>query len=101
MLFTLVFGARFMPITAEEFERGSTGPNEIERLLKSDPSRARSLHEIEEAIIGPEMNRRTHLDIFIANLTMLTPLLFRDEPIVCRVVGGVPYFKWQDTVPPH
>jgi len=101
MRFTLVFGERLMPITAEEFERGSIGQSEIEQLLKSDPSKAWTLHEIEEAIIGTEMNRRKHLDIFIANLTMLTPLLFRDEQIVCRVVGGVPYFKWQDTVPPH
>ena len=83
-----------MPISIDEFCKGSLGPNEIEKLLKANPDKAYTLHEIEEAIIGKEMNRQKHLDVFIADLTMLAPLLFEVDKIECRVVNGTPYFRW-------
>jgi hypothetical protein len=61
-----------MPISADEFSKSSSGTNEIEKLLRSNPDKTYSLHEIEEEIIGKEMNRRKHLDVFIADLTLLT-----------------------------
>ena len=84
-----------MPISADEFSKSSSGTNEIEKLLRSNPDKAYSLHEIEEEIIGKEMNRRKHLDVFIADLTLLTPLLFRDNKIECKVIRGISYFKWK------
>jgi hypothetical protein len=84
-----------MPLTAEEFNKGTEGINEIEALLRAHPDTAYSLHEIEEALIGPGMNRTKHLDVFIANLTLLAPLLFTEKKIGHRVINGVPYFRWQ------
>jgi uncharacterized protein VirK/YbjX len=81
-----------MPISVAEFNKGFLGPNEIEKLLRKNPDRAYSLHE--EAIIGKEMNRQKHLDVFIADLTMLTPLIFETQQIECRVVDGIPHFRW-------
>ena len=85
-----------MPITAEDFSRASSGPNEIEKLLRANPDKAYSLHEIEEELIGKDMNRRKHLDIFIANLTMLSPLIFDLELVQYRIIGGVVYFRWSE-----
>jgi hypothetical protein len=85
-----------MPVTAEEFRKGTEGLNRIGELLRKNPDKAYSLHEIEEEIIGKEMNRKLHLDIFIAELTLLAPLLFETGQIECRLVGDVPYFHWAD-----
>ena len=85
-----------MPISAEEFNKAPTGQNEIEKLLRANPDKAYSLHEIEEEIVGKEMNRRKHLDIFIANLTLLAPLIFELELVQCRVIDGVVYFRWNE-----
>jgi hypothetical protein len=63
--------------------------------LKENPEKAWSLHEIEEAIIGREMNRMKHLDVFIGDLTLLAPLLFESKRIKSRIIGGIPYFKWK------
>jgi hypothetical protein len=82
-------------ISSEEFENGVSGANEIEKLLRENPGRAWSLHEIEEEIIGREMNRRKHLDVFIADLTILAPLLFDAGKIEYKILEGVPYFKWK------
>jgi hypothetical protein len=41
------------------------------------------------------MNRTKHLDVFIADLTLLTPLLFKEKIIEYRVIDGVPYFRWR------
>ena len=41
------------------------------------------------------MNRTKHLDVFIADLTLLAPLLFTEKKIGHRVIAGVPYFRWQ------
>jgi hypothetical protein len=84
-----------MPLTAEEFNNGIEGITEIEALLRAHPDTAYSLHEIEEALIGPGMNRTKHLDVFIANLTLLAPLLFTEKKIGHRVIDSVPYFRWQ------
>ena len=84
-----------MTISSDEFASAAAGVNEIEQLLKSDPGRAWSLHEIEEEIIGREMNRRKHLDVFIADLTLLAPLLFESKSVEWKIIGGTPYFKWK------
>ena len=80
-----------MPLSADEFGKGTAGPKGIESLLKAHPGMAYSLHEIEEALIGPGMNRTKHLDVFIADLTLLAPLLFTEKKIEYRVIDGVPY----------
>jgi hypothetical protein len=84
-----------MTISRDEFRNGESGVNEIERLLREHPDTAWSLHDIEEAIIGREMNRRKHLDVFIADLALLTPLLFDDKKIEYKIIQGIPYFKWK------
>ncbi|MFZ0006452.1 MAG: hypothetical protein WCC86_09745 [Methanoregula sp.] len=84
-----------MSLSADEFEKGAAGTNEIENLLKQHPGVAYSLHEIEEALIGPGMNRTKHLDVFIANLTLIAPLLFEEKKIEYRVINGIPYFRWR------
>ncbi len=84
-----------MPLTAEEYNKGTEGINEIVALLMAHPDTAYSLHEIEEALIGPGMNRIKHLDVFIADLTLLAPLLFMENTIGHRVIDGIPYFRWQ------
>jgi hypothetical protein len=84
-----------MPLSADEFGKGTAGPNGIESLLKAHPGTAYSLHEIEEALIGPGMNRTKHLDVFIADLALLAPLLFKEKKIEYRVIDGVPYFRWR------
>ena len=76
-------------------EKEQLGQNEIEHLLKEHPGVAYSLHEIEEALIGPGMNRTKHLDVFIANLTLLAPILFEEKKIEYRVSDGIPYFRWR------
>ncbi|MGA9030618.1 MAG: hypothetical protein WB404_09350, partial [Methanoregula sp.] len=63
--------------------------------LRAHPGMAYSLHEIEGALIGPGMNRTKHLDVFIADLTLLAPLLFQEKKIEYRVIEGVPYFRWR------
>ncbi|HUH79183.1 MAG TPA: hypothetical protein VLY83_04730 [Methanoregula sp.] len=83
-----------MPVTTDEFMKSTPGANSIAALLRENPDRAYSLHEIEEEIIGKEMNRRLHLDVFIADLTLIAPLLFDTGEIECRRVEGVPYFHW-------
>ncbi len=88
-----------MPITSDEFDRGEPGPNQIEVFLRSHPDEAYALHEIEAALIGPEVNRRLHLDRFIADLIVLAPQFCGERRIECRVVDGTPYFRWR-TVPP-
>ena len=45
-----------MPLSSDEFEKGTAGTNGIETLLRAHPGMAYSLHEIEEALIGPGMN---------------------------------------------
>ena len=82
-----------MPITTDVFNQGTAGANEIENLLRAHPGTAYSLHEIEEELIGPGMNRTKHLDVFIAYLTLLGPQI-SDKKIEYRVVGGIPYFQW-------
>jgi hypothetical protein len=84
-----------MPLTSDEYNKGTEGINEIEALLRAHPDTAYSLHEIEKALIGPGMNRTKHLDVFIADLTLLAPLLFKEKKIGHRVIDGVPYFRWQ------
>ena len=84
-----------MTISSDEFRNGVSDPNEIEKLLRENPDRAWSLHEIEEEIIGKEMNRRKHLDVFIADLTLVAPLLFDDKKIEYKIIQGIPYFKWK------
>jgi len=84
-----------MPIPAETFMNGTTGTNRIETLLRANPGTAYSLHEIEEELIGPGMNRVKHLDIFIADLTLLTPLIGAEKQIESRVIDGIPYFRWR------
>ncbi len=85
-----------MPLSTNEFEKGTCGTNAIESLLMAHPGMAYSLHEIEEALIGPGMNRTKHLDVFIAYLTLLGPLLFKENKIEYRVVDGIPYFRWRE-----
>jgi hypothetical protein len=84
-----------MPLSAADFEKGTAGTNGIEALLRANPGMAYSLHEIEEVLIGPGMNRTKHLDVFIADLTLLAPLLFKEKKIEHRVIDGVPYFRWR------
>ena len=84
-----------MTISSDEFRNGGEGENEIEKLLRANPGKAWSLHEIEEEIIGREMNRRKHLDVFIADLTLLAPLLFDSKKIEYKIIDGTPYFKWK------
>ena len=84
-----------MTLSADEFNKGTEGGNGIESLLKAHPDTAYSLHEIEEALIGSGMNRTKHLDVFIADLTLLTPLLFKEKKIESRVIDGIPYFRWR------
>jgi hypothetical protein len=84
-----------MALSTDEFNKGTEGGNGIESLLKAHPDTAYSLHEIEEALIGPGMNRTKHLDVFIADLTLLTPLLFKEKKIESRVIDGIPYFRWR------
>jgi hypothetical protein len=85
-----------MPLSADEFMKGLQETNRIASLLKSHPETAYSLHEIEEALIGPGMNRTRHLDVFIAELTLLAPLLFTEKKIESRVIDGIPYFRWRE-----
>jgi hypothetical protein len=82
-------------ISSEEFKKSESGENEIGKLLRENPGKAWSLHEIEEEIIGTEMNRRKHLDVFVADLTLLTPLLFDNNKIESKIIEGIPYFKWK------
>jgi hypothetical protein len=84
-----------MTISSEEFRNSESGENEIEKLLRENPGKAWSLHEIEEEIIGREMNRKKHLDVFIADLTLLTPLLLDNNKIESKIIQGIPYFKWK------
>ncbi len=84
-----------MTISSDEFESAVAGENKIEALLRENPGKAWSLHEIEEEIIGREMNRMKHLDVFIADLTLLAPLLFESKRIESKIIGGIPYFKWK------
>jgi hypothetical protein len=84
-----------MTISSEEFRNSESGENEIEKLLRENPGKAWSLHEIEEEIIGREMNRKKHLDVFIADLTLLTPLLLDNSKIESKIIQGIPYFKWK------
>ena len=60
-------------ITSDEFDRGEAGPNHVEAFLRAHPDEAFALHEIEAALIGPDVNRRLHLDRFIADLIVLAP----------------------------
>lgn len=83
-----------MPISSDEFKRSVSGANEIEKLLKENPDKAWSLHEIEEKIVGAEINRIKHLDAFIGSLTLLAPLLFDSKKIEYKIIQGIPYFKW-------
>jgi hypothetical protein len=85
-----------MPVSAWEFSEGSGQINEIERFLRAHPDTGYSLHEIEAAIIGDPVDRTRHLDLFIADLLLLVPRLFEEERIECRVIEGIPYFKWND-----
>ena len=66
-----------MPIASDRFEAGTAGTNEIEA-----------------ALIGAEVNRRLHLDRFIAALVLLSPQL-ADGRVAARVVDGVPHLRWQ------
>jgi hypothetical protein len=84
-----------MPISSDEFKQSVSGANEIERLLKENPDKAWSLHEIEEKLIGTGINRIKHLDAFIGNLILLAPLLFDSEKIEYKIIQGIPYFKWR------
>ncbi|MEN6341695.1 MAG: hypothetical protein ABFC89_03960 [Methanospirillum sp.] len=84
-----------MPITSDEFDRGEVGPNQVEAFLKEHPNKAYALHEIETALIGPEVNRRLHLDLFIADLVVLAPQFCGERRIECRVIDGTPYFRWK------
>lgn len=88
-----------MPITSDEFDRGEPVPNQVGAFLRSHPDEAYALHEIETALIGPEVNRRLHLDRFIADLIVLAPQFCGERRIECRVVDGTPYFRWR-TAPP-
>jgi len=83
-----------MIYSAEEFKNQAPGANPIETLLKTHPGTAYCLHEIEEALIGTEMNRKKHLDVFIANLAILDPLLFTEKKIEYRIIDNIPYFRW-------
>ena len=85
-----------MPISGSEFSKASTGPNEIEKILRENPDKAYSLSELEEVIIGKEMNRKKHLDIFIGNMILLAPLIFELELIQCRIIDGVVYLRWAE-----
>ncbi len=84
-----------MRISSDEFKSAPAVENEITKLLRENPEKAWSLHEIEEEIIGKEMNRMKHLDVFIGDLTLLAPLLFESKKIESRIIGGIPYFKWK------
>lgn len=84
-----------MPITSDEFEAGEAGQNQVEAFLRAHPGEAFALHEIEAALIGPEVNRRLHLDRFIADLVVLAPQFCGEKRIECRDVGGTPYFRWK------
>ena len=84
-----------MPLSADEFSKGTEGINGIEALLKGHPDTAYSLHEIEEALIESGMNRTKHLDVFIADLKLLTPFLFKEKKIESKVIDGIPYFRWR------
>lgn len=85
-----------MPVSAWEFNEGSVRVNKIEQFLRAHPDTGYSLHEIEAAIIGDQIDRIRHLDLFIADLLLLIPRLFEEERIECRVIKGTPYFKWND-----
>jgi hypothetical protein len=86
-----------MPITSDEFYSGQTGPNRVEAFLRAHPDEAYALHEIETALIGPEVDRRLHLDLFLADLIVLAPQFCGERRIECRVVDGTPYFRWRTT----
>ncbi len=88
-----------LPITPDEFERGQIGPNQVETFLRAHPDAAFALHEIETALIGAEVNRRLHLDLFIADLIVLAPQFCGERRIECRVVDGTPYFRWRTAAP--
>lgn len=83
-----------MPIASDRFEAGTAGTNEIEVFLRARPDQAFTLHEIEAALIGAEVNRRLHLDRFIAALVLLGPQL-ADGRVAARVVDGVPHLRWK------
>lgn len=85
-----------MSVSAKEFSEGLESINEIERFLRAHPDTGYSLHEIEAAVIGEQIDRIRHLDLFIADLILLIPHLFEEERIECRVIEGIPYFKWND-----
>lgn len=85
-----------MSVSAQKFSEGAERINEIERFLRAHPDTGYSLHEIETAIIGEQIDRIRHLDLFIADLILLVPRLFEEERIECRVIEGIPYFKWND-----
>jgi len=40
-----------------------------------------------------EMNRRKHPDVFIADLTLPTPLLFDAKKIEYKIIQGIPYLN--------
>ena len=94
-----VAGVVTLPITSDEFDCGESGPNQVEAFLRAHPEEAYALHEIETALIGPEVNRRLHLDRFIADLIVLAPQFCGERRIECRVVGGTPYFRWRPAPP--
>jgi hypothetical protein len=83
-----------MPLSEDEFTKASCGPNTLEEMLRANPGRAYSLSELEEMIIGKEMNRKKHLDVFIADFALLAPLIFELEKIRCKKVNGITYFMW-------
>lgn len=84
-----------MPITSDEFYRGRSGENRVEAFLREHPDEAFTLHEIETAVIGTEVNRRLHLDLFIADLIVLAPQFCGERRIECRVVDGTPHLHWR------
>jgi hypothetical protein len=88
-------GVVTMPITSDEFYRGQAGPNRVETFLRAHPDEAYALHEIETALIGPEADRRLHLDQFLADLIVLAPQFCGERRIECRIVDGTPYFRWR------
>jgi len=94
-----VAGVVTVPITSDEFDRGQVGPNQVEAFLRAHPDEAFALHEIEAALIGPEVNRRLHLDRFIADLIVLAPQFCGERRIECRVVDETPYFRWRMIAP--
>ena len=83
-----------MPRSADEFRQAAGGSNAIVEVLRANPQEAYSLSELEEMIIGKEMNRKKHLDIFIADFALVSPLIFEREEIRCKKIDGITYFMW-------